>query len=87
MDYNWQVVMDSFKPLISGGFKAAAATPTTPTAVNEELPISPASSPDLYVPFLIEPVFGSIPPKGTGQFTVKFSPLNTIENSGHLICR
>ncbi|CAE1301645.1 HYDIN [Acanthosepion pharaonis] len=76
MDYNWQVIMDTFRPSITDGQKQT----------NEGAPASPAPSPDSYVPFSIEPAFGTIAAKGTVNFTVKFSPLNITENSGHLIC-
>lgn len=80
MDYNWQVVMDTFKTsAIINGLKSVDEEPSSRSS-------SPASSPDPYVPFSIEPAFGTIPAKGTGNFTVKFSPLNMTENSGYLIC-
>jgi hydrocephalus-inducing protein len=42
---------------------------------------------ETYVPFFIEPEFGSIPPGKKGSFKVKFSPLDVSEYEGRLVCR
>ena len=40
-----------------------------------------------YVPFLVEPAFGTIPAGKTASCIVKFAPLDANDYEGRLICR
>ncbi|XP_070194710.1 hydrocephalus-inducing protein homolog isoform X4 [Littorina saxatilis] len=78
MDYNWQVVMDNFSPSIqrSVTFMSEGERPESRVDMVE------AS----YVPFTVEPPFGSVLPGKRATCTVKFSPLDVNEHEGRLIC-
>ena len=79
MDYNWQVVMDNFTPSLqrSVTFMSEGERPESRVDVVE------AS----YVPFSVEPQFGSIQPGKRTTCVVKFSPLDINDYEGRLICR
>lgn len=79
MEYTWQVVMDNFMPVIqrSVTFLSEGERPESRIDAVESS----------YVPFSIEPQFGSIPAGKKASFIVKFSPLDISEYEGRLICR
>ncbi|GAB1599203.1 hypothetical protein Ahia01_000197500, partial [Argonauta hians] len=53
---------------------------------DETLEVGAASQSNPYIPFTIEPAFGTIPGNTIYEFTVKFSPLKPSETNGKLIC-
>ncbi|ESO91099.1 hypothetical protein LOTGIDRAFT_122343, partial [Lottia gigantea] len=78
LDFSWQVIMDSFIPSL----------PRAVTFMSEgERPESRVDVVDTsYIPFSIEPQYGSIAPKKKKSFTVKFSPLDVSDYKGRLVC-
>ena len=78
MDYNWQVAMENFTPTIQRAV----------TFISEgERPESRVDVVDThYIPYSIEPVFGTVPPGKKETFKVKFSPLDASDYEGRLIC-
>ncbi|KAK3085440.1 hypothetical protein FSP39_003318 [Pinctada imbricata] len=78
MDYNWQVVMENFQPMMTRAvtFMSEAERP--------ESRIELADS--NYVPFTIEPEFGSIARGKKQKFVVRFSPLDVNEYEARLVC-
>ena len=79
LDYNWQVVMDSFTPMMqrSVTFMSEGERPESRVDVIETS----------YVPFLVEPQFGSIPAGKSASCVVKFAPLDANDYDGRLVCR
>ncbi|KAL3860158.1 hypothetical protein ACJMK2_010318 [Sinanodonta woodiana] len=78
MDYSWQVVMESFMPTVQRAV----------TFISEgERPESRVDVVDTtYVPFSVEPEFGTIPAGKKVNFIAKFSPLDANEYEGRLVC-
>ncbi|XP_052229341.1 hydrocephalus-inducing protein homolog isoform X3 [Dreissena polymorpha] len=78
MDYSWQVVMENFTPTIQRAV----------TFISEG--DRPESRVDVvnthYVPFSIEPDFGTIAAGKKTRITVKFSPLDANDYEGRLVC-
>ncbi|KAK6174452.1 hypothetical protein SNE40_017727 [Patella caerulea] len=78
LDYNWQIVMESFTPSL----------PRAVTFMSEG--DRPESRVDLvdtsYIPFTIEPAYGTIAPKKRTRFKVKFSPLDVSDYKSRLVC-
>ena len=79
MDFSWQVVMDNFTPAFqrSVTFLSEGERPESRVDVVEAN----------YVPFSVEPSYGSIMPGKRVPITVKFSPLDINEYEGRLVCR
>lgn len=79
LDYSWHVVMDNLVSTVK--------QPVTYTSSTER----PESRVDLvdvtYVPFMVDPAYGSIPAGKTAQCLVKFAPLDANDYQGKLICR
>ena len=78
LDYNWQIVMENFTPTIQRAV----------TFISEgERPESRVDVVDThYVPYTIEPEYGTIAAGKKQSFTVKFSPLDANEYEGRLLC-
>ena len=92
MDYNWQVVMDTFaSPGPRSVTFAESPDSRPPTAAG--LVARPGSaatsvmSDSAYIPLTIEPESGSIAGGKKGTFMVRFSPLDVQEYEARLICR
>ena len=79
MDYNWQVVMDNFSPSLqrSVTFLSEGERPESRVDI-----VEPS-----YVPFSVQPHFGSIQPDKQVTCSVKFSPLDVNDYEARLICR
>ena len=79
LDYSWQVMMDSFTPLMqrSVTFMSDGERPESRVDVIETN----------YVPFIVEPSFGQIPAGKSASCMVKFAPLDANDYEGRLICR
>ncbi|XP_052816168.1 hydrocephalus-inducing protein homolog isoform X2 [Mya arenaria] len=78
LDYSWQVVMENFTPTIQRAV----------TFISEgDRPESRVDVVDTqYVPFTVEPEFGTILAGKKTNFTVKFSPLDSNDYEGRLLC-
>ena len=78
LDYSWQVIMEDFTPTIQRAV----------TFISEgERPESRVDVIDThYIPYTIEPEFGTIAAGKKQSFTVKFSPLDANDYEGRLIC-
>ncbi|XP_046359897.2 hydrocephalus-inducing protein homolog isoform X3 [Haliotis rufescens] len=78
MDYSWQVVMDSFTPSLQRAvtFMSEGERPESRVDVIDST----------YVPFSIEPQFGTIQPGKKATCTIKFSPLDVSDYEGRLVC-
>ncbi|XP_035827636.1 hydrocephalus-inducing protein [Aplysia californica] len=78
LDYNWQVLMDSFTPMMqrSVTFMSEGERPESRVDVVETS----------YIPFLVEPQFGTIPAGKSASCVVKFAPLDSNDYEGRLIC-
>ena len=78
LDYNWQIVMENFTPTIQRAV----------TFISEgERPESRVDVVDThYVPYTVEPEYGTIAAGKKQSFTVKFCPLDANEYEGRLIC-
>ncbi|XP_071173399.1 hydrocephalus-inducing protein homolog isoform X10 [Mytilus edulis] len=78
MDYNWQVLMENMAPSLTRAV----------TFMSEgERPESRIDAVDAsYIPFSVEPEFGTIAAGKKQRFTVKFSPLDVNTYEGRLIC-
>lgn len=78
MDYSWQVVMENMPP----------PPQRAVTFVSEgDRPESRMEVPDAsYIPFSIEPEFGTIGGGKKQSFVIKMAPLDVSEYEGRLIC-
>ncbi|XP_041376326.1 hydrocephalus-inducing protein-like isoform X3 [Gigantopelta aegis] len=76
MDFKWKIVMDNLTPIIT-------VNKLTPTLSSEKSKFIDAS----YVPFSIEPLYGTVGPGKTVVCTIKFSPLDVNEYEARLMCR
>jgi hydrocephalus-inducing protein len=102
MDYNWQILMDTFaSPGPRSVTFAATEMPESRPGTANALAVRPGSAtshirPDsaassmisetAYTPFSIEPHSGSILAGKKATFKVKFSPLDVQEYEGRIIC-
>ena len=79
LDYTWQIVMDSFTPTLqrSVTFMSEGERPESRVDVVDSS----------YVPFVVEPSFGTIPAGKTAKCVAKFAPLDANDYEGRLICR
>ena len=79
MEYNWQVVMDSFTPTMQRSVTFIS---------QDERPESRVDVVDSsYVPFSIEPAYGIIQAGKKASCVVKFSPLDVSDYEARLVCR
>jgi hydrocephalus-inducing protein len=78
MDYNWQVIMENFTPTM----QRAVTFLSEAERAESRMDVVDTS----YVPFTIQPEYGTIMPGKKTTFTVRFSPLDVNEYEGRLIC-
>ena len=100
MDYNWQIVMETFHSYGPRSVtfadsprdrpSTASALAVRPTSAMDDRPgsiVSSVISDVSYMPFSIEPDTGSILGGKKQSFKVKFSPLDMQEYEARLVCR
>lgn len=78
LDYSWQVVMENFTPTIQRAvtFISEGDRPESRVDVVETQ----------YIPFAIEPEYGTIQAGKKQSFTLKFTPLDANDYEGRLVC-
>lgn len=87
MDFSWQVVMED----TAGAFRSVTFAAETVAGENNSSrlgAITPSVVGDLasYVPFTVEPSFGTVAAKKKATISVKFSPLDIQDYEGRLLC-